>query len=336
MESGPGFVMFDDYFTPGPGIDSAPTADDLQLPEREVAALVQVAAGLGLDAHQPEAALRTLGAFFQDRFRYSLGPASGTRAQTNTSPLSAFLLEHRSGHCEYFATAGVLLLRKAGIPARYAAGYAVQERAGRGYVVRQRHAHAWCLAYHDGAWRDFDPTPASFWAREAAAASRLEFLSDAWSRLWFELTKFRYGQSNLRRYLLWLVLPLLLVSLWRLVTGKQWKRFRLRSGSARGPLSRPGQDSELYEVERALVAAGLVRTPSESLGTWFRRIRSTPVVAANEAAFEALVQLHCRYRFDPDGLDPGERARLRRQAESCLEALRTERGVRRRTGDGAS
>ncbi|MBT8330725.1 MAG: transglutaminase-like domain-containing protein, partial [Deltaproteobacteria bacterium] len=36
-----------------------------------------------------------------------------------------FLTRSRSGHCEYFATATVLLLRQAGIPARYARGYSV-------------------------------------------------------------------------------------------------------------------------------------------------------------------------------------------------------------------
>jgi len=77
-----------------------------------------------------------------------------------------------------------------------------------------------------------------------------------------------------------------------------------------------------------LVASGLVRGPSENLAVWFRRIRSMPAVAANGPVFETLLQLHCRYRFDPDGLDPSERDRLRKQAECCLEVLRAERGVR--------
>ena len=62
--------------------------------------------------------------------------------------MSRFLLRTRSGHCEYFATATVLLLRQLGIPARYAVGYAVHEATGRKYVVRQRDAHAWCLVWN--------------------------------------------------------------------------------------------------------------------------------------------------------------------------------------------
>ena len=38
--------------------------------------------------------------------------------------MTRFLCEHRTGHCEYFATATTLLLRAAKIPARYAVGYA--------------------------------------------------------------------------------------------------------------------------------------------------------------------------------------------------------------------
>ena len=77
------------------------------------------------------------------------------------SALSHFLLQSRAGHCEYFATATVLLLRAAGIPARYCRGYAVQEfsKLENRFIVRDRHAHAWTLAYVDGIWTNFDTTP---------------------------------------------------------------------------------------------------------------------------------------------------------------------------------
>ena len=95
------------------------------------------------------------------------GRRNGSRANT---PLTRFLLTSRSGHCEYFATATVLLLRQLGIPARYAVGYYVHEPAGSGYVVRERDAHAWCLAWNrqTGSWDDFDTTPASWVAIEGA------------------------------------------------------------------------------------------------------------------------------------------------------------------------
>ena len=57
--------------------------------------------------------LDTLTRFFDSKFRYSLDlKISGM----DVTPLADFLLRTRAGHCEYFATAATLLLRKAGIP----------------------------------------------------------------------------------------------------------------------------------------------------------------------------------------------------------------------------
>ncbi len=78
------------------------------------------------------------------------------------APIEHFLFEARRGHCEYFATAMVLLLRAQGIPARlvtgfYGAEYSVWERS---WVVRQSNAHAWVEAWIPGrGWLVFDPTP---------------------------------------------------------------------------------------------------------------------------------------------------------------------------------
>src|SRR5206468_3926073 len=131
-------------------------------------------------------------------------------AMSNQTALADFLLKTRSGHCEYFATATTLLLRKAGIPARYAAGYSVQEGKGKKFVVRERHAHSWCLAYVDDVWQDVDNTPASWNAVEEKHASRWEWVSDTGSRLWFEFQKVRWGYTPIRKYLVWVPLPLLL------------------------------------------------------------------------------------------------------------------------------
>jgi hypothetical protein len=229
------------------------------------------------------------------------------------------------GHCEYFATAGVLLLRNAGWPARYAVGYAVQERAGKGFIVRQRHAHAWCLVYYHGAWQDFDPTPAAWFEHEAAQASVFESLADAWSWVWFEFNKFRYGQSGLRRYLLWLIVPLFLLAVWRLFAGKQWHRFRPANLPASSPPQFPGRDSEFYLIEQTLAAQGIMRSADENLSAWLERIQSTPTMAATQIGLETLVRLHYRYRFDPNGLNPSERNDLRKQAESCLQAMNQNR-----------
>lgn len=79
-------------------------------------------------------------------------------------PLSAFLFTHRRGHCEYFATAMVVLLRSLGVPARSVNGF----RGGAWndfddyLAVRNSDAHSWVeVAFGDQGWVPFEPTPAS-------------------------------------------------------------------------------------------------------------------------------------------------------------------------------
>jgi hypothetical protein len=84
--------------------------------------------------------------------------------RTSDDPIEDFLFRYHSGHCEYFASAMVLMLRSQGIPARLVTGFLGGEyNPFEGYfVVRDSNAHAWVEAYlpEDG-WRVFDPTPAA-------------------------------------------------------------------------------------------------------------------------------------------------------------------------------
>ena len=69
----------------------------------------------------------------------------------------------RRGHCQYFATAAVLLLRRAGHTARCVVGFASDEIADRVVVFRGLHAHAWIEVVNArGRWQRFDPTPAIY------------------------------------------------------------------------------------------------------------------------------------------------------------------------------
>lgn len=72
------------------------------------------------------------------------------------------LFQARRGYCDYYATAMAVMLRAVGVPARYAAGYAMgQYDYQRGaYAVTEREAHAWVEVYFPGyGWVEFEPTP---------------------------------------------------------------------------------------------------------------------------------------------------------------------------------
>jgi Transglutaminase-like superfamily len=92
-------------------------------------------------------------------------------------PVEDFVANHRTGHCEYFASALVLMLRSQGIPARMIVGYkgGSFNSVGQYYVVQQRNAHTWVEVLiptdgvpkgeiagptsDGGAWYRLDPTP---------------------------------------------------------------------------------------------------------------------------------------------------------------------------------
>ncbi len=80
-----------------------------------------------------------------------------------------FLLENKQGYCEHYATAGTLLARMAGIPARYCQGYMInctqqdgitrQEDGSYSVDVLDSYAHAWTEIYISGiGWIPFEFT----------------------------------------------------------------------------------------------------------------------------------------------------------------------------------
>jgi len=94
------------------------------------------------------------GWFGAEGFRYA--NAAGWRGK---HPLARFLLEEKAGDCTYYATAGALLFRAAGVPARVAAGFIGGELRGKAIVLAQKDAHAW-VEVHDPrrGWTPVDPT----------------------------------------------------------------------------------------------------------------------------------------------------------------------------------
>jgi len=189
--------------------------------------------------------------------------------------------------------------------------------------VRQRDAHAWCLVwdYQHHLWRDFDPTPSAWMTAEGQQVSWMQRLSDLWARISFEISKFRWGQSHWRQYLLWTVLPVLVVLLYQIIFRKR-RRFWSGQKPSRGENADwPGSDSEFYELERGLAKRGLGRQPHEPLSIWLERIASEPAPLQIHPVLRQLLNLHYRYRFDPRGLSSNEREQLRVQAQQCLAKL---------------
>lgn len=104
-------------------------------------------------------------------------------------PIDSFLFETQRGHCEYYATAMVLMLRQAGIPARLVNGFlgGRWNDVGDYLAVRQGDAHSWVeVLVPPHGWVQMDPTPAGIpdagtnaamtWLRDSYDAARMMWL----------------------------------------------------------------------------------------------------------------------------------------------------------------
>lgn len=112
-----------------------------------------------------QAALAQLG---NGSYTYTLQPGASTSAHT----ADEFWFDHQQGFCEHIASAFVVLMRAAGIPARIVTGYQGGERnpVDGLWTVRQSDAHAWTEVWlPQEGWMRIDPT-------SAVAPSRTEQL----------------------------------------------------------------------------------------------------------------------------------------------------------------
>lgn len=298
----------------------APTAADLAIPKRYASLIDQVAHDMNLKSKKGDEAVSSLTGYFLSHYTYSLGPES---KEERSLPLEDFLVKSKSGHCEYFATATTLLLRSAGIPARYTVGYLVHEYSGLedSYVVRERDAHAWVTAYMDGRWQTVDTTPPSWVSADSRTASFMEPLSDLRAYLQFVIAKWRASKENIFLEYWYIFLMLLAFLLWRLF-GKDDVSIVRRKVEAKTPAKQVPVESPFYEVEKKLLELGHIRHKWESYPLWFSRLANEK---HPELLFDSLgeaLTLHLRMRFDPKGISSSEKEKMERLIKGWLNETR--------------
>ncbi len=326
LQEAPSFLEFQLTYSARAVSENPCEIEDLAVPAAETPAVEHLVRVLDLSSNSVDQALIRIARLFETEFRYSTSLAiqSGKSGSTNTA-LTKFLLETKSGHCEYFASAATLLLRQAGIPARYSTGFSVQEESKPGlYLVRDRHAHAWCQVLGPEGWKDFDPTPPGWAGMEASAQSWMVAVTDFLSSLWYHFTRWRYQKSGYQEYVIWAFIPLA-VGLFLSVVWRHVRREKVAPAPKRPPtLPVVGEDSEFYLVEKELLKLGTPRYPSEPLRNWLERLK--PLNYADPERMEASLALHYRLRFDPAGLSPMERSELQDQANQLVAQLTERRG----------
>ncbi len=150
-----------------------------------IAALAARVAGRGTAGERAARLERHL----SENYVYTLDLAGRT---VDDNPIESFLFRYKSGQCEYFASAMVLMLRAQGVPARLVTGFLGGEyNPFEGFLIlRDSNAHAWVEAYLGPAqgWQIFDPTPPAGRPAETSAGVWLltrqawDFVQFRWDR----------------------------------------------------------------------------------------------------------------------------------------------------------
>jgi transglutaminase-like putative cysteine protease len=129
-------------------------------------------------------------------YRYSLEADTATLSH----PLDEFLFVRKTGYCEHYATAMVMMLRTIGIPARLVTGFLATEwnEFGGYFTVRQRDAHAWVEVYFpQSGWITMDPTPSVSAAVETSRWESVRRFGESFRLQWDRLFVRYSGKDQL-------------------------------------------------------------------------------------------------------------------------------------------
>lgn len=260
-----------------------------------------------------------------------------------SDPLSSFLFEVHSGHCEYFATAMAVLLRVAGLPTRMVTGFYGGQWISNGgyYAIRQGDAHAWVEIYFPGqGWVTFDATPSA--GREARVNKFLATVTlwvDGLRTQWrnnvveFDLASQIRGLQNLRSIasavsdrfsgkskgavhgdLTTVFVVMLVVVVGGLLIGVTQYRLRRRHRPTLQLSRTEGQVRArglMRDLSRRLARRGIVRRASQTPRELVTETRSKAVPEVD--LVEKVVDRYEAARYGRAPLDAAELAELKRQ-----------------------
>jgi len=288
VEEGPELLDFTITYDPQNRFEPLPQRSDLFIPKPERFVVNDVMLRNGLFGATPEETLENIERFFAG-FEYTLE----LKNASGISVLSDFLNNTRAGHCEYFATAAVLMLRNAGIAARYRIGYMLDEydTFEDALVARKRDAHAWVIAYIGDGWKTIDLTPPQWKSADSGGKSLFEPVSDFMSWIKMKYENYRRKKDAAFNRILIAVASVLTVFMMIRVYLRRRRVKKPGKNEIKLPFEAHGLDSPLYQMLDFYKERGMEREEYETL----RRF-----LAKNRIDIGEIAKLHEELRFDTD------------------------------------
>ncbi|WP_193213729.1 transglutaminase-like domain-containing protein, partial [Luteolibacter marinus] len=279
-----------------PGLLALPPG---RLGER-IAGLAELAAGEGTTV---ERLLRLRG-----HLRTTLGYSLQTDNVKDLDPIENFLFDEQRGHCEFFATAGALLARSIGVPARVAYGWSggTFYEGSSLFVFRAREAHAWTEVLLDGyGWTVLDATPPGALEHELAETAAPEEQPPGASELLEAEDEMPVaGNGGLKLPLMLaagFAVPALLLLAWR------GRRGTATGGSAAG--AEAAEAGYFAAFRRASQRHGRPLARARTLRRHLADLEDAPDFALE------LQRYHYAVRYEGMAADPRLERRLRKSAE---------------------
>ncbi len=130
----------------------------LQLPENFSSRITNLSEAITDDLDSDFEKVLAITDYLRNTYRYNL---EISEIPSTLDPIFWFLFEEKSGFCNFYASAEVLMLRSIGIPARLGVGYAqgVAVERGKVFEIRSKDSHAWAEVYFPNTgWVIFEPT----------------------------------------------------------------------------------------------------------------------------------------------------------------------------------
>lgn len=137
-----------------------PRAEYLTLPDAARTGAETLVSGLLHDGGTATEKAKKIAEFVRGSAAYDLDPGRMPSGEADFALW--FLRSSDKGYCVHFATATAVLLRAAGIEARYVSGYMARVKSGEPAVITGENAHAWAEYYEPllGVWLVLESTPA--------------------------------------------------------------------------------------------------------------------------------------------------------------------------------